>query len=196
MKHSELKQIIREEIKNFQKPLLENEEFEDEFPNLDYDEVKAFIESKGYKIEDEYYEGGFDVDGGDYFVGVFEDHIAVTDEEGDIQEFPFPKTPTSKKSKSFDDDKFQQELLSLFEEYLNAYFEKEEDGTWWDTDSHERVEHPWYVVFRVGLLMEADLGDYSEAWVSKGMDLIEWLQRRYRYGENLMDKFKEIVDNR
>ena len=89
-----MKQILSEEFKRMQKlagikKLNENEEFYIDFPTLDYNTVVDFINSKGYKINDEYYDGGFDVNDGEYFIGVFDDHIAVTDSEGKVKNIYF-----------------------------------------------------------------------------------------------------------
>jgi hypothetical protein len=73
----------------FQSRLNENEEFSDDFPSLDYNTITNFIKSKGYKITSYYYDGGFDVNDGEYFIGVFDDHIAVTDGNGQVKDIPF-----------------------------------------------------------------------------------------------------------
>ena len=95
-----MKQILSEEFKRMQKlagikKLNENEDFDEDdefyidFPTLDYSTVVDFINSKGYKINGEYYDGGFDVNDGEYFIGVFDDHIAVTDSEGKVKNIYF-----------------------------------------------------------------------------------------------------------
>jgi hypothetical protein len=72
-----------------QSRLNENEEFDNDFPSLDYNTITNFIKSKGYEINGDYYDGGFDVNNGEYFVGVFDDHIAVTDNDGQVKDIPF-----------------------------------------------------------------------------------------------------------
>jgi hypothetical protein len=69
--------------------LNENEEFSSDFPSLDYNTITNFIKSKGYKITSDYYDSGFDVNNGEYFVGVFDDHIAVTGDDGQTKEYFF-----------------------------------------------------------------------------------------------------------
>jgi hypothetical protein len=87
------KQILSEEFKRMQKlagiQLNENEEFSNDFPTLDYNDVVNFINDKGYKVTSEYYDGGFDVNDGEYFVGIFDDHIAVLDNEGVTKNISF-----------------------------------------------------------------------------------------------------------
>jgi hypothetical protein len=73
----------------FQSRLNENEEFSSDFPSLDYNTITNFIKSKGYKITSDYYDSGFDVNNGEYFVGVFDDHIAVTGDDGQVKDIPF-----------------------------------------------------------------------------------------------------------
>ena len=79
------KQWLVENKITFQSRLNENEEFSDDFPSLDYNTITNFIKSKGYKITSYYYDGGFDVNDGEYFIGVFDDHIAVTDGNGQVK---------------------------------------------------------------------------------------------------------------
>ena len=69
--------------------LNENEQFESDFPSLDYNTIMNFITDNGFKITSEYYDGGFDVNDGEYFVGVFDDHIAVSDTTGVIKDIYF-----------------------------------------------------------------------------------------------------------
>jgi len=83
------KQWLVENKITFQSRLNENEEFSDDFPSLDYNTITNFIKSKGYKITSDYYDGGFDVNDGEYFVGIFNDHIAVTDNNGQVKDIPF-----------------------------------------------------------------------------------------------------------
>ena len=73
----------------FQSRLNENEEFSGDFPSLDYNTITNFIKSKGYKITSDYYDSGFDVNDGEYFVGVFDDHIAITGDDGQVKDIPF-----------------------------------------------------------------------------------------------------------
>jgi hypothetical protein len=75
-----------------QSRLNENEEFDNDFPSLDYNTIRNFIKSKGYEINGDYYDGGFDVNNGEYFVGVFDDHIAVTDNDGQVKDIPFTQS--------------------------------------------------------------------------------------------------------
>ena len=83
------KQWLVENKITFQSRLNENEEFDNDFPSLDYNTIIKFIEDQGYKITSGYYDGGFDVNNGEYFVGVFDDHIAVTDDDGQVKDIPF-----------------------------------------------------------------------------------------------------------
>jgi hypothetical protein len=83
------KQWLVENKITTQSRLNENEEFSDDFPSLDYNTITNFIKSKGYKITSDYYDGGFDVNDGEYFVGIFNDHIAVTDNNGQVKDIPF-----------------------------------------------------------------------------------------------------------
>jgi hypothetical protein len=79
-----------------QSRLNENEEFDNDFPSLDYNTIRNFIKSKGYKITSGYYDGGFDVNNGEYFVGVFDDHIAVTGDDGQVKDIPFTQSRLNK----------------------------------------------------------------------------------------------------
>ena len=72
-----------------QSRLNENEEFNNDFPSLNYNTITNFIKSKGYKITSDYYDSGFDVNDGEYFVGIFDDHIAVTGDDGQVKDIPF-----------------------------------------------------------------------------------------------------------
>ena len=89
-----MKQILSEEFKRMQElagieKLNENEEFENDFPLLNYNSIIKFIENKGYKVTSDYYDGGFDVNDGEYFIGMFDNHIAVTDSKGEIKTINF-----------------------------------------------------------------------------------------------------------
>lgn len=69
-----------------------NEEFEKDFPLLDYNFVVQFIEDQGYEILNDYYDGGFDVEdttGENYFIGIFDNHIAVSDSDGGLKTFEY-----------------------------------------------------------------------------------------------------------
>jgi len=84
--------MLSEEFKRMQKLaglINENQEFENDFPLLNYNDVVKFIEDQGYKITSEYYDSGFDVNDGEYFVGIFDDHIAITDSKGKIKNINF-----------------------------------------------------------------------------------------------------------
>jgi hypothetical protein len=83
------KQWLVENKITFQSRLNENEEFDNDFPSLDYNIIIKFIEDQGYQVTSDYYDGGFDVNNGEYFVGVFDDHIAVTDDDGQVKDIPF-----------------------------------------------------------------------------------------------------------
>jgi hypothetical protein len=85
----DVKKWLTENKITTQSRLNENEEFDSDFPSLDYNTITNFIKSKGYKITSDYYDGGFDVNDGEYFVGVFDDHIAVTGDDGQVKDIPF-----------------------------------------------------------------------------------------------------------
>ena len=62
-----------------------NEEWENDFPSLDYDKVVSLVKSIGLEIVSDYYDYGFDAEdskGKSYFVGVSDKHITVTGEDG------------------------------------------------------------------------------------------------------------------
>jgi hypothetical protein len=83
-----MKQPINE-IKRMQQLaglITESEDFYSDFPELNYSDVTNFIKNQGYEITSDYYDGGFDVNNGDYFIGVFDDHISITDNEGNTEE--------------------------------------------------------------------------------------------------------------
>jgi hypothetical protein len=85
-----MKSWAKEKLSSLSKSRLnENEEFSGDFPSLDYNTITNFIKSKGYKITSDYYDSGFDVNDGEYFVGIFDDHIAVTDGNGQVKDIPF-----------------------------------------------------------------------------------------------------------
>jgi hypothetical protein len=46
----------------------------------------SIIEKHNYKVTSEYYDGGFDINNGEYFIGVFEGYLNVIDTFGNFIE--------------------------------------------------------------------------------------------------------------
>jgi hypothetical protein len=95
-----------------------NEEFSDDFPSLDYNTITNFIKSKGYKITSDYYDGGFDINDGEYFIGVFDDHIAVTDGNGQVKDIPFNESRLNEAESIVDFKKWKSTLMPFYEEVI------------------------------------------------------------------------------
>jgi hypothetical protein len=119
----------------FQSRLNENEEFSDDFPSLDYNTITNFIKSKGYKITSYYYDGGFDVNDGEYFIGVFDDHIAVTDGNGQVKDIPFNESRLNEDVSfpyQIDDERGKE----LYTKYNKAF----ENPAWKNIDGNYELE--------------------------------------------------------
>jgi len=102
----------------FQSRLNENEEFSGDFPSLDYNTITNFIKSKGYKITSDYYDSGFDVNDGEYFVGVFDDHIAITGDNGQVKDIPFNESRLNEAEPIVDFKKWKSTLMPFYEEVI------------------------------------------------------------------------------
>jgi hypothetical protein len=53
---------------------------------IDEQELIYIIEKHGYNVTSEYYNGGFDINNGEYFIGVFENYLNVITTFGDFVE--------------------------------------------------------------------------------------------------------------
>jgi hypothetical protein len=56
------------------------EEFEDDFPRLSYDKIIGLLKKLKYKVTSDYYDGGFDLDDGEFFAGIFNNKISILGE--------------------------------------------------------------------------------------------------------------------
>jgi hypothetical protein len=59
--------------------------------------VREFIEKQGFKVINDYYDGGFDADG--YFIGVFDDRIVINNDQGPVREIYFEPKAVENKEK-------------------------------------------------------------------------------------------------
>ena len=68
---------ILNEGKTLLKEFHGEEEFEDDFPRLKYDKIIGLLKKLKYKVTSDYYDGGFDLNDGEYFAGMFNNKISI-----------------------------------------------------------------------------------------------------------------------
>jgi hypothetical protein len=72
---------VKQDIAQYN-PIHDTDQFEEDYPSLDYDQVIQFIKDRGYIITNGYYDGGFDTykpvskdRAVSVFLSMFDDHV-------------------------------------------------------------------------------------------------------------------------